>query len=89
MMNDFEKKLCSGAAQLEEQLRHTGHFLSLVEKGQPNINVLPGEVELIKMNYHAMQISYECLMKRITMRNLVQEYSDCCVSRDRDEREIF
>ena len=80
-MKDFEKKLIEGAYTLKEQIVKSKHAL---ENNDRRYNISGEELNLIEMNIHAMEISYNCLVKRIELRHLTKDFADYCVRLNSD-----
>ena len=74
-MVHFEKKLMKGAWELREQIKKSKFALSRPDK----YDISREEQLLIRMNIHAMEISHECLIRRIALRGLIVEYAKFCI----------
>ena len=75
-MKPFEKKLLKGAWELREQIKKSKFALSCPDK----YDISREEQQLIRMNIHAMEISYGCLIRRIALRGLTEEYAEFCIN---------
>ena len=79
-MKDFEKKLIEGAYKLKCQIEASKHAI----ENRLQYDIDNEEASLIEINIHAMEISYDCLIRRIEMRHLTKQYADHCSNNNPD-----